>query len=214
MAIPTSNQQARSAPGAPYGASGFTLIELLVVVALIALIGTFALPSVTNFFKLSLNSATREMASIVKETYNSTAMSGRVHRFVFDFNEQKYWVEAGPQTVLLDTAESREREERRKKFSKKEEPKESEFQLAKGVTRSKKSLPRGVEFEDVITEQSPDPIKSGIVYSHFFPHGLTEQTIVHLKDTSDHHITLIISPILGRTRMIERYLPKEEAYAQ
>ena len=194
--------------------AGFTMIELLIVVALIGLMGAMALPSLTGYFKASLNSSTRQMASVVKEAFNSTVMTGRVHRLVFDFEAEQFWAEVGPQTLLMDTAESKEREERRKKFSHDETKSDATFQFARGVTRNKISLPRGVEFEDIITEQSPEPITKGLAYSHFFPHGLTEQTIMHLKDGQGHHITLIVSPLLGRTRMIERYLPKEEAYAQ
>jgi prepilin-type N-terminal cleavage/methylation domain-containing protein len=193
---------------------GFTLIELLVVVALIGLISIFALPSVTNFFKLSLNSTTREMASLVKEAYNSTVMTGKVHRLVYDLKENQFWVESGPGTILLDTNESREAEKRRKRFAQtNEQPEPTAFALERSVTRKKLSLPRGVTFEDVLTEQSPEPITEGAAYTHFFPHGITEQTLIHLKDSSGHHISLIISPLIGRTRLVERYIKPEEAYA-
>src|SRR6478735_6037205 len=49
---------------------GYTLVELLVVIALIALISVFSLPNISSIFKLSLNTATRELASVVKEAYN------------------------------------------------------------------------------------------------------------------------------------------------
>ncbi len=208
--LPTSS---KADPALRPHEAGFTLVELLVVVALIGLIGFFALPSVTNFFKLSLNSASREMASIIKEAYNSTAMSGKVHRLVLDQKEGKYWVEVAVGEVLLDTAETREREQRRLRFARSDEkPKDSGFQLDRGVTRKKMSLPRGVEFEDVVTEQSPEPVQGTTAYAHFFPHGITEQTVIHLKDGQQHQITLAIASLLGRTRLIERYVKPEEAY--
>lgn len=189
---------------------GFTLVELLVVVALIALVTVLALPGVSSYFKVSLNSATRELASVIKESYNSAVMTGNVHRLVYDLKKNEYWVEVGPPTVLLDTAESAEREERRKRFrkaSEKEPP--SGFSIAKGVTRKKQPLPRGVQFEDIITQQSKDPIKEGTAYTHFFPHGLTERTIIHLKDQSNHQISLVISSLIGRTKLIGRYVTQE-----
>jgi prepilin-type N-terminal cleavage/methylation domain-containing protein len=193
---------------------GFTLVELLVVVALIGLIGAFALPSVTNFFKLSLNSTTREMASVIKEAYNSTAITGRIHRLVLDMKENQYWVEAAMGDVLLDTDESRQKEQRRTRFQRSDaKPKDSPFQLARGVTRKKISLPRGVTFEDVIPEWSNEPLVDTVTYAHFFPHGISEQAIIHLKDTSDHKVTLVITPLLGRTKLTERYLRREEVYA-
>ncbi len=190
---------------------GFTLIELLVVIALGALITTVALPSISNYFKLSLNTVAREIGSTVKEAYNSTALTGKVHRLVYDLNENTYWAEEGPATLLLDTAETREKEERKKKFAKdseKEPP--SQFSLDKTITRKKRSLPTGVSFEEILTEQSKEALKQGQVYTHFFPHGLTEQTILHIKDSSNHKISLVLTPIIGRTLIYERYVSKEE----
>jgi hypothetical protein len=121
-------------------------------------------------------------------------------------------VESGPTTLLLDTAESRELEERRRRFSKDEAPPPSPFALDKTVTRSKITLPRGVEFEDVITQQTEEPIIEGTAYTHFFPHGFTEQTIVHLKDKENHHYSLVISPLVGRTDLYQHYVTAKEIF--
>ena len=195
---------------------GLTLVELLVVVALIALIAAIALPSVGGYLKLSVNTAAREISSTVKETYNSTAMTGKVHRLVYDLDAQEYWVESGPSTALLDTQESKEKEERKRRFAKpgEKDPKEDLFKLEKGVTRKKMSLPRGVVFEDVLTEGAKEPFSSGKAYTHFFPHGITEQTLIHLKDNSKHQTTLVISPLIGRTQVVDRYLKDREVYEE
>jgi prepilin-type N-terminal cleavage/methylation domain-containing protein len=70
--------------------TGFTLIELLVVVALIALISAMVMPSVSSYFQVSLNSATRDISSVVKESYNSTVLTGRVYRVVFFFKKAEF----------------------------------------------------------------------------------------------------------------------------
>jgi prepilin-type N-terminal cleavage/methylation domain-containing protein len=196
--------------------SGFTLLELLIVVAIIALVSVFALPNITSYFRVSLNSATREMASTIKEAYNSTVITGKIHRMVYDLDNAQYWVEVGPANVVLETKESREKAERRNKFRKKEdiEAQTPKFAPDKSVTRSKMSLPDGVKFEDVITEQSTEPLTKGVTYTHFFPQGFTEQTLIHLQDESNHHITLAISPLVGRTDLFERYVDRKEAFPQ
>lgn len=191
--------------------AGFTMTELLIVVALIGLITTVAVPQMSSYFKLTLNTSARELASLVKETYNSTAMTGRVHRMAYNIGEGEFWVESGPATLLLDTKESLEEEERRKRFGKKSEEKsKSPFKIETSITKKKQTLPEGVQFEDIITEQSKEPITTGEVFTHFFPHGITEQTIIHLKDNSNHQVTLVVSPIVGRTEVYERYASKEE----
>ena len=194
---------------------GFTLIELLVVIALMGLLTLFAIPSISSFFKLSMGTTAREMASIIKEAYNSAVMTGKVHRLVYDLKTGEYWVESGPNSLLLDTSETRELEERRKKFSRHSEgQKPPSFSLEKTVTKSKHVLPRGVEFDNILTEQSKEPFsKEGKAYTHIFPHGFTERTLIHLKDSSDHKATLILFNLSGKSRYVDRTVDEGEAYA-
>ncbi len=191
---------------------GFTLIEMMVVMAIIALVAAMAVPSITSYFQVSLTSASREMSSTIKEAYNSTMITGLPHRMAYDIKTSEYWVEVSQTMILLDTKESLERIERRKRLSKSDEPPPSSFAMDKTVTRKKLKLPTGVSFEDLVTQQSPEPITEGTAYTHFFPHGLIEQTIIHLKDQSSHKVSLVISPVVGKTDMYERYLTAKEAF--
>ncbi len=216
--LPASLTRTRELTGAGLGgisrlglAPGFTLIELMVVVAIIGLVSAVVMPGIGGYFQLTLNSATRELATTIKETYNSTIISGKVNRLVYDFKEGKYWVESGPANALLETKESKEKEERRKRFAKpSDKPPASEFSMNTRVTRKKASLPTGVTFEDVFTQQSTETIKEGLAYTHFFPNGLAEQTIVHLKDTSEHRASLVISPMMGRSDVYDRRAEMKE----
>lgn len=196
------------------GTTGFTLIEMLVVLGIIVLISAIAMPTVSSYFQLSLNAATRDIATTVKEAYNSTVITGRVHRLVYDFKEKSFWVESGPANALLDTKESKEKSERKKKFGARltTEAPASEFNLEKTITRKKLKLPQGVEYEDVITQQTTTPITEGTAYTHFFPHGVTEQTIIHLKDQNKHHASLVISPLIGMTDLYDRYVNATEVF--
>lgn len=192
---------------------GFTLIELLVVVGLIALISIIALPSIGSFTRASIDSAARDIASIMKESYNSTVVSGNVYRVVYDLKSGQFWAEAGPASLVLETKESKEKEARRKRSNRKEDEKPSNpFSMDRSINRSKVSLPRGVEFEDVLTQESTEPITEGQAFTHLFPHGLIEQTIIHLKDSSNHRYSLVISPTLGRTDVYQRYITPKEAF--
>lgn len=69
---------------------GFTLIELLVVLAIIVLISIMVIPNVSSYFQLSLNSATRDLASSIKEAYNSAVLTGKVHRMVYDLKNNTF----------------------------------------------------------------------------------------------------------------------------
>jgi prepilin-type N-terminal cleavage/methylation domain-containing protein len=196
--------------------AGFTLIEIIVVVALIAVISIIALPSVSSYFQVSMESASRKMASTFKEAYNAAAITGNVYRLAYDLKAGEYWVESGPPNTLLDTKESLEKAESRRRFGIKDEDKpKSLFSMDKSVTRKKIALPSGVKFEDVITQQSKDPLTAPttlLAYTHIFPQGLTEQSIVHLTDTSNHHASLVFTSIGGRTDLYQRYIKADEAF--
>jgi prepilin-type N-terminal cleavage/methylation domain-containing protein len=196
---------------------GFTLLEVIVVVALIALIAIVALPSIGSYFKVSLESAARGMATTFKEAYNTSVLTGNVYRLAYDLKTGEYWVESGPANALLDTEESRKKAESRRRFGKSEADAAKEtspFTMDKTVTKKKVALPRGVQFEDVISQQSKEPLTVGTAYTHVFPHGLTEQSIVHLVDESKHHVSLVFTPIAGHTDVYERYVTSKEVFGQ
>lgn len=189
---------------------GFTLIEIIVVVALIALITSVSIGGISTYFKVSLDTATGELASIVKEAYNSAVVTGKVHRVAYDIDKKEYWVEVGPANMLLDSEESRKADEKRRKLTDdKESKKESPFTLEKRILRKKKSLPNGVSFDEIKTEQSKEWKTSGIAYTHIFPHGITEKTVIHIKDNGEHKITLILTAILGKTKQMDGYIPDD-----
>ncbi|MCM0605381.1 MAG: prepilin-type N-terminal cleavage/methylation domain-containing protein [Xanthomonadaceae bacterium] len=197
----------------PHRESGFSLIEMMVVVAIIALLSLFIVPSISGFFRVSLSSTSRELAGVIKESFNASVVTRRVHRLVYDLDSQEYWVESGPETSLLDTSESKEKEERKKKLLKTDEKEApSQFSIEKTITRKKKSLPNGVKFEDVFTEQYKTPVIQGKVYTHFFPHGVTEQTLIHLTNSSNQKMSLSISTFLGKTTYDERYVELQEVF--
>lgn len=193
---------------------GFTLIEIIIVIALLVLIATLAAPKLTSAFKISLDKTARQVASTVRDSYNATALTGLVHRMAYDLGKNEFWVERGPPGFVLHTAESQAKEESLNTWKKKEdiEKEKPKFSLDESIMRKKSSLPRGVKFKDIVTEASEEPITEGIAYTHMFSNGMTEQTLIHLIDDSKHEISLVIAPVMGRTRMYRSNVSAKEAF--
>jgi len=177
----------------------------------ITLITTLTLPSISSYFRISIKSTTRELATVIREAYNSTMITGFVHRLVLDFKKNQYWVERGPESYLLHTKESLEKEESRLKWFG-ETKEKSAFALYTSITKNRVSFPGEIRVKDVYTEQKEDPITEGQAYIHFFPNGFTEQSIIHLEDDSKHEVSLVISALIGKTKVYGNYVSKEEAF--
>lgn len=194
---------------------GFTMVELLVVIALIGLITLLTLPTVSSFFQVSLGSATRDLATTIKEAYNSAVITGKVHRIAYDLKSHEFWAESGPTNTLLSTESSKEKERKKKRSNQNDNVDSGQgasFSLDKAITKKKKPLPRGVEFESILSESDRDPVREGMAYTHIFPNGITERTLIYLKDSRKHQLTLAIEPITGKTRMLQGHLSNKEVF--
>lgn len=198
--------------------AGFSLIELLIVVAILGLVGIIAVPSITNTFRFSVQSSARELATLVKEASNASQITGKTYRIAYDIKNSQYWAESTSEQPLLSSEESdkldRQRESIFSREKNAEKKKKGPFSQDSMLTKKKRSLPIGVKFKDVYTEQSEDPITEGIAYTHIFPQGLTEKSLVHLEDNDRNSISLIVSNLLGRAMVEGRFIEAKEIFGK
>lgn len=201
----------------PGSSAGFSLIELLIVIAILGLVGLITIPSISNTFRFSVQSTGREIATLIKDATNSAQITGKVHRIAYDLKSQQYWVESSAESTLLKSDESikREKEKSRGFFSNdddEEKKKNGGFRQENLLTKKKRTLAVGVRFKDVVTEQSDVPITEGMAYTHIFPQGMSEKSLVHLIDTSNNEISLEVSNLLGRCSVQGRYVDVKEFF--
>jgi prepilin-type N-terminal cleavage/methylation domain-containing protein len=195
---------------------GFSLIELLIVVAILGLVGLIVIPSISNTFRFSNQSTARDIATLIKDTANSAQITGRVHRIAYDLKNSQYWVESSGETTLLKSDESREKEKETHSFfsatEEDEEKKNGGFHMENTLTKKKRTLSIGVKFKDVSTEQGDEPITDGMAYTHIFPQGMSEKSLVHLIDTGKNETSLIVTNLLGRCQVEGRYIEAKEVF--
>src|SRR5690606_9525497 len=67
-------------------------------------------------------------------------------------------------------------------------------------------LPEGVKLMDVWVQGMDKPATEGPVYLYFFPHGYTQDALIHLADADGRVFTVKIYALTGRTRIIGEYV--------
>jgi len=160
---------------------GFTLIELLVVIILIATFVYIAVPKLKSGTELNIKSASRNLSATIKYLYNEAAFKKNIYRLVFDVDNDEYWIE------LLNN---------------------NEYVISSNPMHSRKRLPNGVHFQDVITERSVgrSTLDKEPEFILFLPTGFVEPAAIHLVTDNEDHYTLETKPYTGGTRIYDKYV--------
>ena len=167
---------------------GFTLIELTVVMFLIGLLFFTAMPKLGNFlFQTDLKSVARSLKATVHLLRSKSIVTHKNTVLHFDLDKGLYW----------GTYEN--------------QSKESEISIDTPDTSpliSPKKLPEGIKFLDVSNINSPKK-KFGLFSSIFNPKGVLEETVLHLIDSNDRVLTIIINAYTGRFLLYDEYVDVE-----
>ena len=167
---------------------GFTLIELTVVMFLIGLLFFTAMPKLGNFlFQTDLKSVARSLKATVHLLRSKSIVTHKKTVLHFDLDKGLYW----------GTYEN--------------QSKESEISIDTPDTSpliSPKKLPEGIKFLDVSNINSPKK-RLGLFSSIFNPKGVLEETVLHLIDSNDRVLTIIINAYTGRFLLYDEYVDVE-----
>jgi general secretion pathway protein H len=174
--FPTPNSQH------PTPSDGFTLLELTVVLFVIGLLVAVLVPRFGDLSGARLESSARRLATLVRYLNGEAAFRSQLYRLNYDLDRQIYWV-----TVLTASRDATE-------FLPDSSP------LARPV-----QLPAHVAFADVRVPNA-GRVSTGRVYTHFYPQGYTDPTIIHLRDQRSRIITVMIPPLPAEVRVQEGYV--------
>jgi prepilin-type N-terminal cleavage/methylation domain-containing protein len=160
---------------------GFTLLELTVTLFIIGLLAIVLVPRLGDLGGARLDAHARRLAALARYLHGEAAFRSQVYRLNYDLDQRTYWV-----TVLTTVRDSAE-------FLPDSSP------LARPV-----QLPPNVTFADVRIP-SVGLVSTGRVYTHFYPQGYTDPTIIHLRDQQARFVTIIIPPLPAEVGVQEGY---------
>jgi len=162
--------------------TGFTLLELTVVLFIIGLLAAVLAPRLGDLSGARLDANARRLAAVVRYLHGEAAFRSQLYRLNYDLDQRTYWV-----TVLTATRTTAE-------FLPDSSP------LARPV-----QLPPSIAFADVRVP-SVGLVSTGRVYTHFYPQGYTDPTIIHLRDQYSRFVTITIPPLPAEVGVQEGYV--------
>lgn len=162
--------------------AGFTLLELSLVLFILGLLVTVLLPRFGDMGSARLESSARRLAALARYLNGEAAFSGQVYRIRYDLGEQTYAVQ-----VLVPSREA------------------TEFVADPSPMSQPVKLPPGIAFADVRVSQA-GRMNTGQVFTHFYPQGYVDPTVVHLRDQRERMMTVMIPPITGEAKVYEGYV--------
>lgn len=166
----------------PRYAKGFTFIELTVVLVLIGLMFAITMPRFRNAILAdTLKSTTRKMVGKIRSLRNEAISEHKAYILVFDLESNRYWVESDDMT-LEERAHARE---------------------------DALAFPEGVRVLDVWFKGKGKEM-AGETTIKFTRQGYIQQSVIHLGSEDGRKFTLVLSPFLGRIRVLEEYIEFED----
>jgi hypothetical protein len=123
---------------------------------------------------------------MVRHVYDQSTAKKRLYRLNYQLNEGELWI-----TYLNDSGEFVE----------------DESNLAR-----RRRLPTGVRFEDIVIPT--EKVSEGQTYTQFFPTGLVDRSIVHLRADNGVQLSVLIHPLSGRVTIEPGYRAAEVVEAR
>lgn len=157
---------------------GFTFIELTVVILLMGLMFALTIPRFQGALLTDdLKKTTRRMIGMIKGLRNEAIREQKDYFLHFDLESNRFWVDSADMTELERATASEEA---------------SHF-------------PEGVRIMD-IWFRGEGKTMTGETAIRFNRKGYVPQSVIHLGSEDGREFTLVLSPFLGRVKVLETYI--------
>jgi general secretion pathway protein H len=209
---------------------GLTLIEIMVAMAIAAAMFAAVTMTVGALTGSKAKAAAGELAGIIRSLYDTSLLSARTCRLVFDMpgeNDEdgvtKYWAECaeGAATTSSNRDEALEEGTRNARDRKPGEEQETES-LVDAQAQERSRVEKAAQFSaftspeveardldgvriEVWTKHQREPATKGLGYLYFFPQGFTERAQIYVHQGGNVW-TIVVSPLTGKTRVVPEEL--------
>ena len=171
------------APTRPLGQGGFTLIEIGLVLLIISIVVALVVPRFRDQSHAELIAQARKLATTFRFLQQEAILNGRVYRLNFDLDQQRYFVTSAEVTA---------------------EP--GGFLRESGILARDVALPSGLQISDVDIPLVTGQVYEGVAYTHFFPDGYVDSTVVHLGNGMEEYTLYVPQPLTGRVYVASGHL--------
>ncbi len=162
--------------------AGFTLVELIVVMVLITMMTAFAIPKIrSSLFTDQLRATARQFIGLVAETGQEARSKRTGVELRFD-RKQRLFTTAPAAGITKDDTVRR---------------------------YPKVRVSESVQVVDITSVHGGKKTLGELVI-RFSPRGYVDKTVVHFRDDSGDELSVILSPFLGVTRVLEGYVSLDD----
>ena len=166
---------------------GLTLVEISIVLLLLSFVLLLTIPRYMDVLGAQrLKSSAHLITGMVRYVYDQATAKKQIYRLNYNLRDGEIWV------TSVNAA--------------------GEFVDDRSALGRRRKLPVGIEFEDIVTPAAK--VKEGRTYTQFFPTGLVDRGVVHLRTDGGAQLTLLIQPLSGRVKIEQGYREEELAAAR
>jgi type II secretion system protein H len=163
---------------------GFTLIEIGLVLLIISVIVALVVPRFRDQSQAELISQTRRLATTFRFLQQEAILNGRVYRLNFDLDQQRYFVTS----VEASEADT------------------EGFAQEGGILGRNVALPASMQIADVDVPMITGKLYEGVAFTHFYPDGYVDPTVVHLDNGQQVYTLYVPDGLTGRAYVAAGYL--------
>lgn len=205
---------------------GFTLLEIMVVMLIAGMMMSSAVVGFTAVRRGRLRAGAVHLAAAMRFAYVHALSTGRPTRLVLPINDGRVWIEDTEDAHVLDphdplrlggaagaeggeggddAASAEEDARRRAALITELRPRmpRAEFSRPEGGRFRERQLEDGVVTARVYTQHEDEPRSEGTGYIYFFPGGVCERAVVHLRGADGVIYSVTLNGLSGRTQIVD-----------